>query len=24
VTNATFGLARDFPDPVRKAGEERF
>ena len=24
VTNATFGLARDFPDPVRKQGQERF
>ena len=24
VTNATFALYRDFPDPVRHAGEERF
>jgi hypothetical protein len=24
VTNATFGLTRDFPDPVRQSGEERF
>jgi hypothetical protein len=24
VTNATFALFRDFPDPVRHAGEERF
>jgi hypothetical protein len=24
VTNATFGLARDFPDPLRRQGEERF
>jgi hypothetical protein len=24
VTNATFGLYRDFPDPVRHAGEEKF
>ncbi len=24
VTNATFGLTRDFPDPVRKRGQERF
>ena len=24
VTNATFGLYRDFPDPVRHTGEERF
>jgi hypothetical protein len=24
VTNATFALYRDFPDPVRRAGEEKF
>ena len=24
VTNATFALYRDFPDPVRHAGEEKF
>ena len=24
VTNATFALYRDFPDPVRQTGEERF
>jgi hypothetical protein len=24
VTNATFGLTRDFPDPGRKQGEEKF
>ncbi len=24
VTNATFGLTRDFPDPFRRRGEERF
>jgi hypothetical protein len=24
VTNATFGLYRDFPDPVRHVGEEKF
>ncbi len=24
VTNATFALYRDFPDPVRKVGEEQF
>ena len=24
VTNATFALYRDFPDPVRHTGEERF
>ena len=24
VTNATFALYRDFPDPTRHAGEERF
>ena len=24
VTNATFALYRDFPDPVRRTGEERF
>ena len=24
VTNATFALYRDFPDPVRHPGEERF
>jgi hypothetical protein len=24
VTNATFALTRDFPDPVRRTGEERF
>ena len=24
ATNATFALYRDFPDPVRHAGEERF
>ena len=24
VANATFGLTRDFPDPVRQSGEERF
>jgi len=24
VTNATFALYRDFPDPVRHVGEERF
>jgi hypothetical protein len=24
VTNATFALYRDFPDPVRQAGEEKF
>ena len=24
VRNATFGLTRDFPDPVRRHGEERF
>ncbi|HEX3992708.1 MAG TPA: DUF6614 family protein [Acetobacteraceae bacterium] len=24
VTNATFALYRDFPDPVRSAGEEKF
>lgn len=24
VTNARFGLTRDFPDPFRKTGEERF
>lgn len=24
VQNATFALYRDFPDPVRKRGEERF
>jgi hypothetical protein len=24
VTNATFALYRDFPDPVRYAGEEKF
>ena len=24
VTNATFALYRDFPDPVRQTGEEKF
>jgi len=24
VTNATFGLTRDFPDPFRQRGHERF
>jgi hypothetical protein len=24
VTNATFALYRDFPDPIRHAGEEKF
>jgi hypothetical protein len=24
VTDATFALYRDFPDPVRHAGEEKF
>ena len=24
VTNASFGLTRDFPDPFRQRGEERF
>ena len=24
VTNATFALYRDFPDPVRRTGEEKF
>jgi hypothetical protein len=24
VTNATFALYRDFPDPVRRSGEEKF
>ena len=24
VTNATFGLTRDFPDPFRQRGQERF
>jgi hypothetical protein len=24
VTNATFALTRDFPDPFRQTGQERF